>query len=74
MTERQVTCEECGGDGGFDVPTGQYDHNDGSLYTRWDQCRNCNGDGWYVVDDEAMTMEDALALDEQKLRDLGAIP
>lgn len=73
MTERQVQCEECGGDGGWDVPY-DYDPRDGAQRTHWRECGSCNGDGWYVVEDEPLTLEDALDLDRQKFRDLGAEP
>lgn len=69
-TERQVICEECGGDGGWDVPY-DYDPRDGSQLTAWRACRTCNGDGWYMVEDEPMTMEDALQLDAEILRSQG---
>lgn len=39
------TCLECGGDGGFEVPTGSYSHINGDLHTRWQRCDHCDGTG-----------------------------
>ena len=75
---RVICCPECGGDGGWERPTGGYNHNDGSLYTMWVECRACDMTGEVEVEVQPITaddlddMEEALRLDEEKLIALGA--
>lgn len=75
--QRIMPCPECGGDGGFECPTGTYSHIDGSLHTVWRECRACDGAGDAEVTVQPITMEDltmeeALRLDEEKLIAIGA--
>jgi DnaJ-class molecular chaperone len=49
----QVTCDACGGDGGFDEEV----RDPGALYgcsSRHYECSACNGDGWIVVEQESL--------------------
>lgn len=47
---RFITCPSCGGEGSWEIPTGRYNHLDGSLITEGFTCKTCRGDG--VVEDE----------------------
>jgi DnaJ-class molecular chaperone len=69
MSERQVQCEACRGSGEI-----EYGHPNAPDPDYVLPCQECNGDGWYIVDDGPLTLEDALELDRQKLRDLGIEP
>ena len=42
---RALPCPECGGDGGWERPTGSYNVIDGSVSTTWQECRACDGSG-----------------------------
>lgn len=51
--ELPVTCDECGGDGGFEAPT-RWDPNGG-----WQKCTRCKGTG--EIPAEVPSMSDAEA-------------
>jgi len=55
---RIVACPECNGDGGWERPTGGYNHHDGSLYTTWSECRECDGTGEIEVETVAADFAD----------------
>jgi hypothetical protein len=61
--ERIVTCEVCGGDGGWEVaetgPYGyRYDPNDGALITHWRKCEACAGTGQVAVEVQPIDLSD----------------
>lgn len=53
-----MTCESCGGDGGFESMPYGYNHYDGSPLTLWNKCAACGGCGQYWVDVQPTEMED----------------
>lgn len=76
--ERTEPCSCCGGDRGFEVVDGP-DHERGGARTHWSTCSACDGSGVEVVEaypldeaDLALTMEEALRLDDLKLEAMGA--
>lgn len=58
MNRRIVTCENCGGDGGFESMPYGYSHIDGSPLTHWNQCSACGGSGEYWVDVQPTGMDE----------------
>lgn len=56
--DAEVTCEACGGDGGWDAPTGYWSDIDGGLITRWSECRACDGKGTVTVHMRPIDLED----------------
>jgi hypothetical protein len=58
FAQRVVTCESCGGDGGFESMPYGYNHIDGSPLTHWNQCSACGGSGEYWVDVQPVEMDD----------------
>lgn len=67
-----VTCDDCGGDGGFYTPEplpGKW--SDPTSGERWDECRTCAGSGWIT------NYEPAAEIDQDELpplREDGTIP
>jgi DnaJ-class molecular chaperone len=43
-----VTCDDCGGEGGFysAVPSYGHAYSDPTPGERWDECPTCHGSGW----------------------------
>ena len=55
MSKREIWCDACLGDRGFEVVTG---HDPNGPVTRWDNCAACDGKGVVVVEFEPITIED----------------
>lgn len=55
--EREIVCEVCNGDGGFDQQAG-IDRVTGALHEKWVTCIHCGGLGLVTVTVEPITMED----------------
>lgn len=69
--DAEVTCEECGGDGGWDQPQTNrwgylHDEVTGSLITDWRKCRACDGRGSITVHMRPIDFEDLAAIDDDE--------
>lgn len=53
-----VTCENCDGDGGFEVTVMVSKWGDCSEASKWIDCPQCNGSGWARGEGEPITMDD----------------
>jgi hypothetical protein len=59
MTEtRIIVCEECGGDGGFEMLGPGCDPNTGAPMTYWEECEVCQGKREIEQEVEPITLED----------------
>jgi hypothetical protein len=55
---RVMTCEACGGDGGFESRPYGYSHITGAPLTNWTECADCDGSGWAEVRVGLITLDD----------------